>query len=115
MRTQLADDARATIAVLKRDGWQQGSYFDPKYRTRGPCCQAGAALRAIDRRAMTSAALSQAGMHRWDALQAAMTHEVSITENAPWPSAIYWNDMPGRTVDQVIVALEAVIARVESW
>ena len=85
MSAQVAADLRAAAEVLRRDGWAQGGLAGDGY----------CAIEAVWQVA------GYWGKRPMEAVE-------SLRGYVPRPgSIIQWNDAPGRTVDEVIAALEA--------
>ncbi len=87
MTAQVAADLRAAAELLRAEGWCQGSYG----QAGGPRCMDGAILSVT------------AYPGPYDRALSVMRPVLDIT--ATTPLAI-WNDTPGRTLDEVLDALE---------
>lgn len=99
MSAQVAADLRAAADVLRRDGWCQRAWRDGDAR-----CVAGALTRAV----MDRTEAEGSNFDRpWQAASDALTLQVG-------QAAMIWNDVNGRTADEVIAALEAAADAAEA-
>lgn len=115
-----AADLRKAAQLIKTDGWTQGTYHDQD----GCHCAAGAIAAATGQHVLGPPVTSIdwdilpgstgwyviADNYEWDRRMAAQ-HEL---EHHVGDSVASWNDTPGRTVEEVLTALELTARSVET-
>jgi hypothetical protein len=108
---QVAADLRAAAEVLRRDGWQQGHYWDS---VTGCHCIFGAAANAVLPAAHSPEALLY-GIDEapWQRMRRATDFLAAIVAKG-YDGLDGWNDAPGRTADEVIAALLAAADAAEA-
>lgn len=106
---QVAADLQTAARLLERDGWRQGGWGNP-----GECrCAGGAIIGAIDSNARDPRDLGNDlgnpsfAYRRWN--EAVEILSLTVGQSVAW-----WNDTPGRTADDVIVALHAAADKAEA-
>ena len=106
-----AEVLRDTKAVLARNGWLQGQLYDRSQADAGidlPACRVClvGALRTA------ASGKPQGGGELFDAAYDALCEVVGGFDNER--SVAEWNDVEGRTVDEVFALLQAAIERAEA-
>ena len=113
MTATIADVLDEAARILRRNGWHQGFYYDRSKKTDGTrfdqcrVCARGAINLASDgppdNDALPGAAEAADALLEWLYLSNRLGDALSVAD---------WNDKPGRTVDEVLAALEGA-ARAE--
>lgn len=109
MSAQTAADLRAAADVLEWDGWTQEEYVGPN----GCRCIVGAVTKVLggDDGEMS---VPVANKERLFAARRLVATQIGDARTDYWFDVIDWNDEPGRTADEVIVALRAAADRAEA-
>lgn len=99
----VADVLDEAAAVIGRQGWWQGGYYDPAAALAMPMNSCAVCVRA----AINVAAGGQANGANDLARAATRAFETYVGLCGTHPeTAALWNDEPGRTVAEVVAALE---------
>lgn len=92
-----AQQLRAAAEVIRRDGWAQG--WKVCIGPHGPCCPV-IALNRVER-----------DRENWSVNRACLRRVIDRFDDG---GIIAWNDTPGRTVDEVLAALESAAVLAET-
>jgi hypothetical protein len=99
-----ADVLLAAARVIRDRGWYQGGFVDPTRPDDGPVCLDGALFVAA------GGACDAFDAAVWAAARSALRLSAGLTGDGALQR---WNDQPGRTADQVILALEIAALELE--
>jgi hypothetical protein len=96
---EVARDLRNAAGYLREHGWQQGSMG----RKGGPMCLGGALWECVGRTRPIGSFSAALGIG----------HPQEPILALDWGGVAYWNDRPGRTLDEVLDRLESAALNLE--